>query len=184
MKKIEKPTFGIDLANKDEAPYLSWWKFEEWFDKVIGPINNQEVQTDIKYDAGVVVKQAQGFLDSFKKRMSELADEILGEVYVNCMPHIETDTWTNYREFLRIELEHEYKYSKFKDDWAVRFRRAVFVENREEFAELVSNDILKRIKDLEDRHQEYEMFRYSPGGDNYQDIKKQLDSYKEKFGKL
>lgn len=125
--------------------------------------------SDVKYDSDKLQKDAQDFMNSFRIKIKDVIDETLGELYVNIMPYVETDSWTNYRESLRTELEHEYKYTKFKNDWAVNFRRAVFVENREEISKLISADILKRIKELEDIKQEFDMFRYSPGGDRYQD---------------
>lgn len=126
--------------------------------------------SDIKYDAEKLASEAQSHIDKFRHKMKEIAEECLGEIYVNITPYIETDSWTNYREALRIELQHEYKYSNFKQDWAVDFRRAVFVENREEISKLIESDILKRIKHLEDCNQEFDQFRYSPGGDRYQDL--------------
>ena len=126
---------------------------------------------DVTYNPNKLQKEAQEFIDKFRLKMKDISEEILGEIYVNIGPYIETDQWVNYREALRIELEHEYKYSNFKSDWATNFRRAVFVENREEISKLISEDILKRIKHLEDCKQEFEQFRYTPLGDTYQDLK-------------
>lgn len=120
--------------------------------------------SEVKYDPERVRKDAEIYIENFIDKMKTVADDILGRMYVDCLPHIETDAWTNYREALRLELEHEYKYSNFKADWAVNFRRAVFVENREEISKLIEADILKRIKHLEDCRQEFDQFRYSPGG--------------------
>jgi hypothetical protein len=131
--------------------------------------------SDVKYDSDKLQAEAQGFINKFRKQMKDIADETLGDLYCNIMPYMETDTWTNYRESLRLELEREYKFSNFKQDWAVNFRRAVFVENREELSKLIEADILKRIKHLEDFRQEFDQFRYSPGGDRYQDIVKERD---------
>ena len=139
---------------------------------------------DVKYDAEKVQKDAQEYIDCFRMKMKEIAEQTLGEIYVNCVPYIETDTWTNYRESLRIELEHEYKFSNFKQDWATRFRRSVFLENRDEISKLIEADILKRIKHLEDCKQEFEQFRYTPLGDTYQDLKKENDKLKEEILKL
>lgn len=128
---------------------------------------------DVKYDPEKLNKEGQEFMEKFRARMKDIAQETLGELYVNLMPYLETDTWTNYRETLRVELEHEYKFSHFKKEWAVNFRRAVFVENREEISKLIEQDILKRIKHLEDCKQEFEQFRYTPLGDTYQDLKRE-----------
>lgn len=139
------------------------------------PTRLKETRDDVKYDADELHATAQSFMDSWRSRMREISEETLGEIYVKILPYIETDSWTNYREALRVELEHEYKFSSFKKDWATNFRRAVFVENREELAALISGDILARIKHLEDCKQEFEQLRYSPIGDRYQDIVKERD---------
>lgn len=137
--------------------------------------------SDVKYDTDKLASDSQNYIDKFRLRMKDVVDEIFGELYVNVIPYIETDAWTNYREALRIELEHEYKYTKFKDDWATNFRRAVFVENREEISKLIEQDILKRIKHLEDCRQEYDCFRYSPGGDRYIDLQKERDELQQQL---
>lgn len=140
--------------------------------------------SDIKYDSEKIQKEGAEYLAAFAKEMRDLASKIIGEIEVNTLPYIETDAWTNYRETLRLELEHEYKYSGFKNDWAANFRKAVFVENREEISKLISDDILKRIKHLEDCRQEFECFRYTPLGDTYQCLKKKLDAIQSKLDEL
>lgn len=140
--------------------------------------------SDVKFSKEQIEKEGAEWLGKFTTKMRSLAEEIIGEIEVKTLPYIETDAWTNYREQLRLELEHEYKFSRFKSEWATNFRRAVFVENRDEMSKLISYDILQRIKALEDRHQEFECFRYTPGGDAYQAIKSRLDKYVEKFGEL
>lgn len=137
--------------------------------------------SDLKYDEEKLQKESQEIMDGFRKKIKDVIDECLGDLYVNIMPYVETDTWTNYREALRLELEHEYKYSKFKSEWARNFRRAVFVENRDEMIPLLEKDMYDRLKSLEDTHQEYEMFRYSPRGDCYQDLKQQLTATEKKL---
>jgi hypothetical protein len=157
--KYSSSTLKTDLLNLEKA-------FKAGFD-CRDKLDNE----DVTYDPEKLQADAQNFIDSFRVKMKHISEEILGEIYVNVGPYVETDQWTNYRESLRIELEHEYKYSKFKSEWATNFRRAVFVENREEISNLISDDILKRIKHLEDCKQEFEQFRYTPLGDTYQDLK-------------
>lgn len=131
--------------------------------------------SDVTYDAEKLANEATLAIEGFKSQMKDIAEQAIGNLYVNVIPYLETDAWTNYRESLRLDLEHEYKFSTFRQDWATNFRRAVFVENRDEMADLISADILKRIKHLEDCRQEFDQFRYSPGGDRYQDLKRRLD---------
>lgn len=132
--------------------------------------------SDVKYDADKIAREAQAAIEGFRSKMRAIADEALGQIYVDVIPYLETDSWTNYREALRLELEHEYKFSNFRKEWATNFRRAVFVENREEISKLIEADILKRIKHLEDCRQEFDQFRYSPGGDRYQDLRRRIDA--------
>jgi len=139
------------------------------------------MKLDVKYDADKIESDADEYINIFAQKMRDLASEIIGEIEVNTLPHIETNAWTNYRECLRLELEHEYKYSKFKQPWATNFRRAVFVENKEEISALISKDILDRIKHLEDCRQEYEQFRYTPLGDTYQCLNKRNEALEAKL---
>lgn len=140
--------------------------------------------SDVKYDQEKLQIEAQNFMDSFKEKLKSIVDETMGEAYVNIMPYCESDTWTNYREALRIELENEYKHSAFKNEWATNLRRTIFKENQEELSQLISKDLLKRIKELEDSRQEYEVFRYTPLGDTYQCLKKENAELKEKLDSL
>jgi len=107
-----------------------------------------------------IEKDAQEYLDSFKIKMKKIADECMAELYVNCLPYVETDAWINYRETLRLEIAHEYKYSKFRDNWAKDLRRAILVENKEELISLLNQDLVERCKRLEEQVKEFEQFRY------------------------
>ena len=129
-------------------------------------------------------KDAEELYKSFCAKLRKACDEILGDFEVNCVTYLESDAWSNYREAIRIEMAHEYKYSDFKNDWAKDLRRAIFVENREELAQLLSKDMLERIKYLEDCKQEYDQFRYSPGGDRYIDKCREVDQLKEEIANL
>ena len=124
-------------------------------------------------------KRTQEIFDNYKKDFLDIADKALGELYTDVAVFFESDMYSNYREEIRLEMSHEYKYSKFKDEWAKDLRRAIFVENREELSELISDDILKRVKNLEDIKQEYEMFRYSPKGVEYKDLLSQNKKLRE-----
>lgn len=109
------------------------------------------MKEEFKYDPAELDKQGQSYMDTFKKKMKALCEEILGDVYVDLMPHIESDTWTNYRNVLRDEYEYELKNSKFKSEYAVRFRKVIFQENRKEMAELINQDLLEENKKLNKR---------------------------------
>lgn len=91
-------------------------------------------------------KQAEQFINSFKKKMKDCADEILGEIYVNLIPHIQTDAWMNYRNDMRSELEREYfktnDWLKSEEIWACNLRKAFYKQFKDELIDA-------RVKDLE-----------------------------------
>jgi hypothetical protein len=41
--------------------------------------------------------EAQKLIDRFKENMMKIAEEVLGDLYCDVVVHIETDSWTNYR---------------------------------------------------------------------------------------
>lgn len=127
--------------------------------------------TDIKYTKEQLEAKAQSILNSFKDSMQSAVEECMSSAVQDIIPHTESDAFTNYRESLRIELENEYKRSRFKNDWAVNLRRVIFLENKEEIALLISNDLLKRIQELEDQA-ELTWNRYTPAIETYSDLKK------------
>ena len=45
-------------------------------------------------------KQAQLIMDSFKPRIKALVDEMMSDLYCDVAYHIESDSWTNYRNEL------------------------------------------------------------------------------------
>jgi len=105
---------------------------------------------ELKYDLDELDKQGQAYMDTFKKKMKAICEEILGNMYVDLMPHIESDTWTNYRNVLRNEYENDLKTSYFKSEYGVRFRRLIFQENKKEMVDLINKDLLKENKKLTD----------------------------------
>lgn len=107
-----------------------------------------------------VDKDAEEIYKNFCTKLRKVCDEVLGDFEVNCITYLESDAWSNYREAIRIEMSHEYKYSTFKDEWAKNLRRAILVENKEELVPLLNKDLVERCKQLEDQVKEYERFRY------------------------
>jgi hypothetical protein len=79
--------------------------------------------------------------------MRRLADEILGEVYVNCMPYIDSDSWQNFRNHV-VEWIRGYRELPGHD--AKQVRESILKHHREQIIADLNQDLLNRIKDLED----------------------------------
>ncbi len=95
-------------------------------------------------------EEAQKFLDSFKEQMKIICDGILSDVYCDVAVHIETDSWTNYRNKLMAGFqdygnrmvggEHDFK----------KIRAAIFKDFREDIIKDLNQDHLEKIKELEE----------------------------------
>lgn len=95
-------------------------------------------------------EEAQALIDKFKEQMRKVADEVLGEVYVNIVPHIESDSWTNYRNAMmdgfrnynnrKVQGQHEFK----------EIRQEIYKEFRDDIIKDLDQDNLDRIKELEE----------------------------------
>lgn len=93
-------------------------------------------------------KEAQALIDRFKERLKVVADEIIGELYCDVAVHIESDSWTNYRNELmdgfrnydnrKVQGEHDFK----------EIRQAILKNHREDIIADLNQDMLKEIGDL------------------------------------
>lgn len=92
-------------------------------------------------------------IERYKSRLIKVAEESIGELYVNLAPHIATDAWTNYKEQCRISLYHQYvniETASQEDAWAMMVRESIFVQFREQLETGLIADLKKRIKNLEE----------------------------------
>jgi hypothetical protein len=90
-------------------------------------------------------------VERFKSKLQTVAEEMIGELYCNLIPHIETDAWTNYREECRLALQKEYCQSETASSeqaWAFYVRKAIFVQFREELEKGIIADQVKEIARL------------------------------------
>src|SRR5690242_17826126 len=102
-------------------------------------------------------KEAQELMDKFKvkakKVIDDLLDDYLGNVYINLLPEIESDSWTNYRNTLMDGLRN-YK-NKDRDRYAFKdIRQAIYREHKEEIDKDLNQDNLDKIKDNLDKIKE------------------------------
>lgn len=142
------------------------------------------LKEDIKIDSEKLENDAAEYLDLFQTKMKGIAQGIIEEIFIELVPHIESDMFTNYRQYLKNIATNELLNNDWRKSWATEIRRQIFKENKQEVAELIGKDIVDRIKSLEDSMQTYNVHRYTPSGDSYRDLKNKLDKYIEKYGEL
>lgn len=93
-------------------------------------------------------QQAQKLVDSFKAQLKKTADGVLGELYCDVVAHIESDSWTNYRNDMMagfknynnrfVQGEHDFK----------TIRQQIFKEFREDIIKDLNQDMVKEIEEL------------------------------------
>ena len=93
-------------------------------------------------------KEAVAFLEGFKAKMLKIAEEVLGDVYVQLMPYIEGDSWCNFRnELLDGLCNYNNRKIQGKYDFA-KIRRAIYEEYRDEINADLDQDNLAEIAKL------------------------------------
>ncbi len=94
-------------------------------------------------------RQAQVLIDRFKVKMKDAAEEILGNLYSDIVPHIGSDSWTNYRNDLMDGLRN-YNNRLVQGEYDFkRIREQIFSEFRAEIIKDLDHDNLKKIEDLQ-----------------------------------
>jgi len=48
--------------------------------------------------------EAVKLIEKFKKQLSKAADEAIGDLYCDVIPHIESDSWSNFRNDIVISI--------------------------------------------------------------------------------
>lgn len=90
-------------------------------------------------------KEAQCLIDKFKKALVNAAEEAIGNLYCDIAVHIESDSWTNYRNTLmdgmcaygnREDFPHDFK----------RIRQKIFKDNRSDIIDDLNQDLLKEVE--------------------------------------
>lgn len=98
-------------------------------------------------------KDAQDLMDKFKqdakKVLDNLLDDYLGNVYMNLLPEIESDSWVNYRNtlmdgFKNYNNRHVQNRYDFKD-----IRQQIYKDFREDIIKDLDQDNLEKISELE-----------------------------------
>jgi hypothetical protein len=97
--------------------------------------------------------EAMKLIERFKAQLETaaklLVQNVILDFYCDIMPHIETDSWTNYRQAILIGLKN---YGSNRVDMPhdfVAIRAAILAENREQIINDLNQDHLARIKELE-----------------------------------
>ena len=96
----------------------------------------------------MAIVEAGILLDRFKKKLAGICEDVMGDLYVNIIPYIESDSWCNFRNQVVSELQG---YSKVKlaseYDFAL-IRKAILKHHRDDIIKDLNKDMLEEIEGL------------------------------------
>lgn len=107
-------------------------------------------------------KDALRLLEQFRRKMHDLANEVMGNLYVDVLPYLETDAWLNYREKLRLELQNKYvnrETCTSDEAWAKMIREAIFVQFKEELTNGIIKDLQTELDNWKKSYYELQRMR-------------------------
>jgi hypothetical protein len=110
-------------------------------------------------------KEAAKILNRFASKMHDLASEILGDIGVKTLLHIETDAWMNYRSELRSELgracmTEAQTIRTSETAWAKQIRDAIYLENKDEVRDGVVKSLEAEVDKYKGWYQELQNSRF------------------------
>lgn len=94
-------------------------------------------------------KEAQDLIDFFKKKMLSICQETLGDLYCDVAPHIESDSWTNYRNAMMAGFRnYGNRLVQGEHDFA-SIRKQIYKDFRDEIIKDLNQDLVERVVELE-----------------------------------
>lgn len=93
-------------------------------------------------------QEAQLLIDKFKDQLKKAADEVISDLYVDVVEHIESDSWTNFRNFLMSGLKN-YDNRKLQAKYDFKeIRQSILRNHREDIIDDLNQDMLEEIEKL------------------------------------
>ena len=99
-------------------------------------------------------QEAQAIVDRFKKKLKEVADEVIGDFYCDVALYIESDSWGNFRNEIMDGFKN-YNNRKVQGKYDFKeIRQAILKNHREDIIADLNQDMLEEIDQLK-KHIEF-----------------------------
>jgi len=93
-------------------------------------------------------EESQKIMDMFKEKMAELAKDMLGRLYCDVACHIESDSWTNYKNNLMDGLRDYNNKIKHGDFDYKEIRKSIYNEYKDEIVKDLNSDLVLEVEKL------------------------------------
>jgi len=108
-------------------------------------------------------EEAQRLVEKFKGQLKKAAEEVLGQLYCDVAVHIESDSWTNFRNVLLAGFRnYNNRHIQSKYDFK-EIRQAILKEFRDEIIADLNQDMveeIERLKEQIERQRKFDSGRY------------------------
>ena len=95
-------------------------------------------------------EEAQALIEKFKVQLKKAFDNVLSDMYTDIVVHIESDSWTNYRNHM-LDGFKNYNNRKIQGEYDFKeIRQAILRNHREDIIEDLNQDMVKEIEDLKE----------------------------------
>jgi hypothetical protein len=99
----------------------------------------------------VASEQAQILIDKFKEQLALIAEKTISEFYCDVAVHIESDSWTNFRNQLLDGLKN-YDNRKIQASYDFKaIRKSILENHREEIISDLNQDMVNEIISLKEQ---------------------------------
>ena len=96
-------------------------------------------------------EEAQDLINRFKEDLKKVADEVIGSLYCDVAPNIESDSWTNYRNQM-MEGFRNYSNRNIQGDYDFKaIRQEIYKEFRDEIIIDLNQDLVKENEGLKEQ---------------------------------
>jgi hypothetical protein len=104
-------------------------------------------------------QQAQALIDRFKEQVKKAAEECIDDFYTDIVPHIESDSWTNYRNAMMDGFrEYGNRMTQGEHDFK-KIRQQIYKDFRDEIVADLNQDLVKEIERLKGTIQTMQKYR-------------------------
>ena len=91
---------------------------------------------------------AQRLVDKFKKALKKSAKDVLDDLYVDIIPHIQSDSWLNFRNDLIAGLQDYGNVLAAEEYNFKEIRKAIFKEFKAEIIKHLNQDLIEENEEL------------------------------------
>lgn len=95
--------------------------------------------------------EAQALVDKFKAQLKKSAEEVISALYCDVAVHIESDSWTNFRNEIMAGFKN-YDNRKIQGEYEfAEIRAEIFKEFRDDIIADLNQDLVKEVGELKDQ---------------------------------